>query len=752
MDKPSKQNRLNNLGILALVGLSILLGGVVMAMFSALGTRHRATDESVREDLVWAAYQLDREAKKLASAVQDLREGFSAQRRADVGLRYDILYSRTTVLISNHYRTKFGQTPEILTLAQDARDRILALAPTIDALAEDAGATAQAAALLAELSPLMQNTERLLNVTNLAQSRIRVEDRNELTAAYQQLGGAMTALIVSLAMIVAYLGVQLYQIRIARRRFERLSIENADAAKRAEAGARAKSIFLATMSHEIRTPLNGIIGMVDIMRGTQMSESQREKLSVIGECSDTLLALIDDILDFSKLESGAVELEMLPFELGEVFASVAHVMGARARDKDITLHVEQPQARVTTDATRLRQILFNLVGNAVKFTDRGGVRVSCRIEGDRLTVEVEDTGIGIPPEARDRLFQDFSQLDITINRRFGGTGLGLAICRRLIGAMGGDIGVESREGSGTRFWFTLPVGLVTSSERQPVRAPEPGLQPKPETTGDRRFTGRILVAEDNAINFTVARELLQRFGVEVDHAPDGRIATHLVSSGRYDLVLMDMQMPVMSGLEATQAIRQQGCVELPIIGLTANAFASDREACLAAGMSDFVAKPINRGKLAAILARWLPDPDEKARPAALAQAADAAAGETVIDPVDPFIRAELRREIGGDLLDELTRQFWPDATRAAAEATRALLAGDRETAIRELHTLKGLAGTLGFSAVEAAAREAEVAVRTRETADLSELQATLLRTVLALEATEPAAAAPSQADAARRSA
>jgi signal transduction histidine kinase/HPt (histidine-containing phosphotransfer) domain-containing protein/ActR/RegA family two-component response regulator len=752
MEKPSNPNRLNNLGILALVGLSILLGGVVLAMFSALGTRHRATDESVREDLVWAAYQLDRETKKLASAVQDLREGFNAQRRADVGLRYDILYSRTTVLISDHYRTKFGQTPEILALAQDARDRILALAPTIDALAEDSGARAQTAVLLAELSPLMQNTERLLNVTNLAQSRIRVQDRAELSAAYQQLGGAMTALIVSLAMIVAYLGVQLYQIRIARRRFERLSIENADAAKRAEAGARAKSIFLATMSHEIRTPLNGIIGMVDIMRGTQMSESQREKLSVIGECSDTLLALIDDILDFSKLESGAVELEMLPFELGEVFASVAHVMGARARDKDITLHVEQPQARVTTDATRLRQILFNLVGNAVKFTDRGGVRVSCRIEGDSLTVEVEDTGIGIPPEARDRLFQDFSQLDITINRRFGGTGLGLAICRRLIGAMGGEIGVEPREGGGTRFWFTLPVGPVTRSERQQVRAPEPALQPKPEPTADCRFTGRILVAEDNAINFTVARELLQRFGVEVDHAPDGRIAAHLVSSGRYDLVLMDMQMPVMSGLEATQTIRQQGFAELPIIGLTANAFASDREACLAAGMSDFVAKPISRAKMAAILARWLPDPDERARPAAPAEAADAAAGETVIDPVDPFIRAELRREIGGDLLDELTRQFWPDATRAAAEATRALLAGDRETAIRELHTLKGLAGTLGFSAVEAAAREAEAAVRTRETADLSELQATLLRTMLALEASEPAAAASGQADAARRSA
>jgi signal transduction histidine kinase/CheY-like chemotaxis protein/HPt (histidine-containing phosphotransfer) domain-containing protein len=744
MEQPGNPNRLNNLGILALVGLSILLGAVVMAMFAALGARHRATDESVREDLVWAAYQLDRETKKLASAVQDLREGFSAQRRADVALRYDILFSRTNVLTSTHFRKKFGQDPEILALAQDAKARINALGPAIDALAGDADVTGRAATVLSELSPLAQNTERLINVTNLAQSRIRVQDRNEMTAAYQQFGSAVTALIVSLAMIVAYLGVQLYQIRIARRRFERLSIENADAAKRAEAGARAKSIFLATMSHEIRTPLNGIIGMVDVMRGTPMSENQREKLSVIGECSDTLLALIDDILDFSKLESGAVDFEALPFELGDVFATVANVMGARARDKDITLQVDHPQALVTADATRLRQILFNLVGNAVKFTDRGGVRVTASLDGACLRVDVDDTGIGIPPEARDRLFQDFSQLDITINRRFGGTGLGLAICRRLIGAMGGDIGVEPREGGGTRFWFTLPVGPVAPSRAAPVAPPEPA--------ADRTFKGRILVAEDNAINFTVARELLQRFGVEVDHAPDGRIAAHLARSGRYDLVLMDMQMPVMSGLEATQSIRREGPAELPIIGLTANAFASDREACLAAGMSDFVAKPVNRAKMAAILARWLPDRGKAGDGGGETAPVDPTASGTTAAPLDPLIRGELRREIGRDLLDELTRQFWPDATRATAKTARALLAGDHDTAVRELHTLKGLAGTLGFTAVETAATAAEAAVRDRKAADLSDLQATLLRTVLALETADPAATASAGTGAPRRSA
>ncbi|MFY8152247.1 MAG: histidine kinase dimerization/phospho-acceptor domain-containing protein, partial [Hyphomicrobiales bacterium] len=352
----------------------------VMATFAALGARHRATDESVREDVVWAAYQLDREVKKLGAVARDLKDGLTAELRADVTLRFDILYSRTTVLTSDHYRKKFGEDPDIITMAQDARQRILRIAPLVDALERSDQPTESADALLGELAPLAQVTERLLNTTNLAQSRIRVQDRAELSAAYQQLGGAMTALIASLAVIVVYLGVQLYHIRIARRRFEKLSIQNAKAAKRAEAGARAKSIFLATMSHEIRTPLNGIIGMVDIMRESAMDPTQRERLGVIGDCSDTLLALIDDILDYSRLESGSVDFEIRPFDLGEVCSAVANVMGRRAQDKGIALQVQHPPAVITTDPTRLRQLLFNLVGNAVKFTDTGWVRLVCSLE------------------------------------------------------------------------------------------------------------------------------------------------------------------------------------------------------------------------------------------------------------------------------------------------------------------------------------------------------------------------------------
>ncbi len=730
MEKRPNPNRLNNLGILALLGVSLLLGVVVIATFSALGARHRATEESVREDVVWAAYQLDREVKKLGAVARDLKDGFTAERRADVTLRYDILYSRRTVLTSDHYRSKFGQDADIIMLAEDASQRILRIAPLVDALERSDLQTERVDALLGELASLAQLTERLLNTTNLAQSRIRVQDRAELSAAYQQLGGAMTALIASLALIVVYLGAQLYHIRIARRRFEKLSIQNAKAAKRAEAGARAKSIFLATMSHEIRTPLNGIIGMVDIMREAAMDPTQRKRLGVIGDCSDTLLALIDDILDYSKLESGAVDFEIRPFDLGEVCSAVANVMGRRAEDKGIALQVEHPPAMITTDPTRLRQLLFNLVGNAVKFTDTGWVRLVCSLEaGNRLRVEVEDTGIGIPEAARERLFQDFSQLDVTINRRFGGSGLGLAICRRLIGSLGGEIGVASREGRGTRFWFTLPVGPISEPKAKAdlaLAAATPG-----------RFAGRVLVAEDNPINFAVASEMLQRLGLQVDHAPDGRIAAHLAAATPYDLILMDMQMPLMSGLEATRAIRQQGLHDLPIVGLTANAFASDREACLEAGMSDFVAKPISRAKMTGILAKWLP---QGGRTAMTLPASSHLAPPPVDDGlvlVDQGVRAELAREIGGDLLDELTRQFWPDATRSTAEAARALQDGEPDLALRELHTLKGIAGTLGFSAFEAASRAAEAAIRSGRDADLTGLQTALLRTMLALGTGDP---------------
>jgi len=724
----TRKARLFDSGMLALVGVSVLLCAIVVTTFSALSDRQRATAEAVREDALWAAYQIDSETKKLDGALRMFEKDRTDTALADVRLRYDILYSRASVLTGGHYAEKFVSDGELGTLAEEARLGIHTMAAQVDALGPASVESEGLRGVQAQLDAVGRVSERLLNATNLAQSRIRVTERADLKSVYGRLALAVSALVVSLAVVVGYLGMQLRHIRIARRRFERLSIENAEVAKRAEAAARAKSIFLATMSHEIRTPLNGIIGSADLLLDSDLTPAQRETLSVIDDCSDTLLALIDDILDFSKLDSGAVEFELKAVELGDIMANVANVMGQRAKAKDIEFVVDAPEARVTTDPTRLRQILFNLVGNAVKFTDSGSVRLTARLHRERgaLRVEIADTGIGISDEARGRLFQDFSQLDITINRRYGGTGLGLAICHRLVAALGGSIGVTAQD-CGSLFWFELPVVPIEASRRQIASKTV-------STKGRVRFSGRVLVAEDNPINFEVVREMLERVGLAVDHAPNGEIAVHLAGSTRYDLILMDMQMPQMDGLEATRRIRGRGLMELPIVGLTANAFASDRDACLAAGMNAFVAKPINRAKLLPTIERWLQtsneaDPredDNTLRPGRLSKQRT--------ELIDEAVRKELGAEVGKELLDDLTDSFWRDATQMIGGAGRAIAEGERSVAIRELHTLKGVAGTLGFPGVEAAARSAQSAVEADEATDLAGLQSALLRTILALDA------------------
>ncbi len=732
----TRKARLFDSGMLALVGVSVLLCAIVVTTFSALSDRQRATAEAVREDALWAAYQIDSETKKLDGALRMFEKDRTETALADVRLRYDILYSRASVLTGGHYAEKFVGDGELGTLAEEARLGIHTMAAQVDALGPAPVESEGLRGVQAQLDAVGRVSERLLNATNLAQSRIRVTERAELKSVYGRLALAVSALVVSLAIVVGYLGMQLRLIRIARRRFERLSIENAEIAKRAEAAARAKSIFLATMSHEIRTPLNGIIGSADLLLNSDLTPAQREKLSVIDNCSDTLLALIDDILDFSKLDSGAVEFELKAVELGDIMANVANVMGQRAKAKDIAFVVDAPEARVTTDPTRLRQILFNLVGNAVKFTDSGSVRLTARLHRERgaLRVEIADTGIGISDEARGRLFQDFSQLDITINRRYGGTGLGLAICHRLVAALGGSIGVAAQD-RGSLFWFELPVVPIEPSRRQIM-------SDTVCTKGRVHFSGRVLVAEDNPINFEVVREMLERLGLAVDHAPNGEIALHLAGSTGYDLVLMDMQMPQMDGLEATRRIRDRGLTELPIVGLTANAFASDRDACLTAGMDAFVSKPINRAKLLPIIERWL-----KASSEADLREKDGSrrldlGSRRHLELVDEGVRNELGAEVGQELLDDLTDSFWRDATQMIAGAGKAIAAGEKSVAIRELHTLKGVAGTLGFPGVESAARSAQSAVEADDGTDLALLQSVLLRTILALDAaTVPAVTA-----------
>ncbi|CUX64954.1 MULTISPECIES: ATP-binding protein [Agrobacterium] len=678
---------LQGFAVLLLIGLIYLLSGIY--------GKYQELQDGIRENALWSVYQLDRETRRLSEVAYDMlvRRDLSDETVSNLTIRYDILYSRMALLKKANLDLRLGETPGLAQLVSNIEPAVMSKAAMFDGIAAghhlDAGVLAE---FVSDMKGLMKNTEELLTNTNNKVSAERADAREALQSLQLKTGAVTAVLSLSVGILVISLRRQLKSVRAAGLEFEDMTRELRESFAAAEAGNRAKSQFMATMGHEVRTPLNAVLGTAELLELSDLPERVRGAVQTIRRSGQSLLEILNEILDFAKMESGKIDVQLAPVDVGALVSDTVGMLRDRAAEKGNTLVADLPNEHsktvVMTDQTRLRQVVLNLLSNAIKFTSNGMVAVKLSEEDsdDRtlLKFAVTDTGIGIDEEGQGRLFKPFSQVDASISRNYGGTGLGLIICKEIVESLGGRIGVRSAKGQGSTFWFEIPVDRA--DERATVLSEAPA-----------DFAGvipnlRILLVEDNLVNQQVAAGFLRHLGQGVEVASDGAEAVEMISASRFDLVLMDMQMPRMDGIEATRAIRGTGN-DIPIVAMTANASVDDRRLCAAAGMNGFQSKPVTKNQLARLISTF----EVRGKGGAGVDVAS----DPVIVPDEALNnrQAEIVEALGDDAYNELLDAFFDDASQILADLAKAMIHERSDEVDRLLHTLKGAAGNLGFDSV-----------------------------------------------------